>query len=104
MPASTSATWRTSTGLPSRESRPAMFIRQPRSPASSAPAPVPVTAAVLSRTMAVEMSGYLTQNVPPKPQHTSASGSSASVSPSTFASRARGWCFTPSSRKPAQLS
>ena len=81
-----------------------MFIRQPRSPASRAPAPVLFTAAVLSRTMAVEMSGYLTQKVPPKPQHTSASGNSVSSSPSTFASRARGWSFTPSSRSPAQLS
>ena len=40
MPASTSATWRDFVARPSRFSLPAMFIRQPRSPASSVPAPV----------------------------------------------------------------
>src|SRR5262249_2019472 len=40
MPASTSATCRTAISLPSRVSLPAMFIRQPRSPASSVPAPL----------------------------------------------------------------
>ena len=40
MPASTSATWRTFTDEPSRFSRPAMFKRQPISPASKVPAPV----------------------------------------------------------------
>ena len=39
-PASTSATWRTAILRPWRESLPAMFIRQPRSPASSMSAPV----------------------------------------------------------------
>ena len=39
-PASTSATWRLWMPEPSRLSRPAMFIRQPRSPASSRSAPV----------------------------------------------------------------
>ena len=38
MPASTSATWRTFTDEPSRFSRPAMFNRQPISPASKVPA------------------------------------------------------------------
>src|SRR4029077_15726186 len=40
MPASTSATWRAFTLAPRRPSLPAMFRRQPRSPASSVPAPV----------------------------------------------------------------
>ena len=52
--------------------------RWPRSPRSS------------SSTMALEMSGYLTQNVPPKPQQTSASGSSSSFSPATESSSRRG--------------
>src|SRR5690349_18237595 len=71
MPASTSATWRTRTALPSRCSLPAMFIRQPRSPASSVSAPEAAMSVVLSPTMALEISGYFTQKVPPKPQQTS---------------------------------
>ena len=60
-------------GEPSRFSLPAMFIRQPRSPASSVSAPVAaMCVGLLASTMALEMSGYFTQNVPPKPQQTSA--------------------------------
>jgi hypothetical protein len=40
MPASTSAMWRTATGEPFRESLPAIFIKQPRSPASTVGAPL----------------------------------------------------------------
>src|SRR6185437_15139479 len=58
MSASTSATWRTFTARPSRCSLPAMFIRQPRSPASSVPAPVAAMSPVFSPTMALEISGY----------------------------------------------
>ena len=104
MPASTSATWRTCTALPSRCSLPAMFIRQPRSPASSVSAPVAAMSADLSPTMAFEISGYFTQKVPPKPQQTSASGSSRSVRPCTEPSSRRGCCLTPSSRRPEQES
>ena len=53
--------------------------RQPRSPASSVSAPAAAIAAVFFSTMALEMSGYLTQNVPPKPQQTSASGISVEL-------------------------
>ena len=55
-------------------------------------------------TMRVEISGYLTQNVPPKPQQTSLSSISTSSSPSTLASSSRGCRLTPSSRRPEQLS
>src|SRR5262249_26769538 len=102
MPAKTSPTWRTSTALPSRCSLPAMFIRQPRSPASRSCASVAATFAAFFSTIALEMSGYLTQNVPPKPQHTSASRISLSVRPRTLPSSARGWTRTPSSRRPEQ--
>src|SRR5712672_415051 len=104
MPASTSATWRTSIALPSRCSLPAMFIRQPRSPAISMPAPLAATLAAFLATIAFEMSGYLTQKVPPKPQHTSGSRISVSVSPRTVPSSRRGWTRTPSSRNPEQES
>ena len=52
-----------------------MFMRQPRSPASSRSASVAAIFFVFLATMTLEMSGYLTQNVPPKPQQTSASSS-----------------------------
>ena len=81
-----------------------MFIRQPRSPASTRSAPVASISAVLSLTILVEISGYLTQNVPPKPQQTSASGSSTSSSPRTVRNRSRGCCLMPSSRRPEQES
>ena len=58
---------------------------------------------VLSDTILVEISGYLTQNVPPNPQQISGSAISATVAP-IAASRARGCALTPSSRRPEQLS
>ena len=81
MPASTSATWRTSTGLPRRDSLPAILRRQPRSPASTVSAPVAAMSAALSATILSEISGYLTQNVPPKPQHTSGARQLAEAQP-----------------------
>ena len=67
-------------------SLPAMFIRQPRSPASSSSAPVRSIAAAFSSTIALEIAGYLTQNVPPKPQQTSLPSSGRISSPATAAS------------------
>src|SRR5262245_27849140 len=90
IPASTSATWRTAIGRPSRWSLPAMLSRQPRSPASRVPAPVAAMSAVFSLTILSEMAGYLMQKVPPKPQQISAPGNSASRRPSTVASNVRG--------------
>jgi len=104
MPASTSATWRDRVRMPSRFSFPAMLSRQPRSPASSVSAPLALMFAVFRSTMALERSGYLTQNVPPKPQQTSASGSSVSNRPSTLLSSRRGCSRMPSSRSPEQES
>src|SRR3954468_13410143 len=103
-PASTSATCRTCTGEPWRLSLPAMLSRQPRSPASTRAAPVRAMSAVLSATILVETSGYLTQKVPPKPQQTSGAAISASSRPRTLARRRRGWRFTLSSRRPEQES
>ena len=60
--------------------------------------------AVFSRTIWSEISGYLTQKVPPKPQQISAPGSSVRFSPATLSSSCRGWDFTPSSRRPEQES
>ena len=71
--ARTSAMWRACTGEPRRFSLPAMFIRQPRSPASSNSAWLASTQAAFSETILLEISGYFTQKVPPKPQQTSAS-------------------------------
>ncbi len=53
---------------------------------------------------AFDISGYLTQNVPPKPQQTSGVAISLSRSPSTDPSRRRGCSLTPSSRRPEQES
>src|SRR5271167_1179629 len=103
-PASTSATWRTFTARPSRCILPAMLIRQPRSPASSVSAPLAATLALFWPTIASDNSPYLTANVPPKPQHTSASGKSTRRNPSTLASNLRGWLITPISRRPEQES
>ena len=106
MPASTSATWRTcdrrcpraaacrpcSSGSRDRR-RAACRRRSPR----CWPAFLP--------TMALEISGYLTQNVPPKPQQTSASGISRErQARRTLASSWRGCALTPSSRRPEQES
>ncbi len=57
-----------------------------------------------SPTMAPEMSAYLTEKVPPKPQQVSSPSSGRNSRPSTAPSRARGWAFTPSSRRPEQES
>ena len=89
---------------PWRCSLPAMFIRQPRSPASSVSAPLRLDLAAFSLTIASESSPYLTAKVPPKPQQISLSSSSTSLRPSTLASNWRGWFLTPSSRKPEQES
>ena len=81
-----------------------MFSRQPMSPASTVSAPVCWMSFALSPTIRVEMSGYFTQKVPPKPQQISGSAISFNVRPATPASSARGCAFTPISRRPAQES
>src|SRR6266446_25582 len=76
----------------------------PVMPASTASAPVPAMSASLSLAILSEMSGYLMLKVPPKPQQTSAPGSSLRLSPLTDASSWRGWSLTPSSRSPEHPS
>ncbi|KGD25734.1 hypothetical protein DO72_5727 [Burkholderia pseudomallei] len=103
-PASTCATCSTRVSRsPVRRSRPSMFSMQPRSPSTTAPAPVARTFAHFSSTIAVEMSPYFTANVPPKPQQCSQSFISATATP-RCASSARGCAFTPSSRRPEHES
>ena len=58
---------------------------------------------VLSDAMRTEISGYFTQNVPPKPQQISGSAISTTWAP-TASSSLRGCCLMPSSRRPEQLS
>ena len=60
---------------------PPMCIRHELSPAVHTSAPVVADAASLSASIAAEVSAFLTANVPPKPQHSSASGSSTSSMP-----------------------
>src|SRR6202020_2166369 len=59
-----------------RASAPPICIRQELSAAVQTSAPVPTIAATLSATIANEVSAFLTANVPPKPQHSVAAGSS----------------------------
>jgi hypothetical protein len=55
-------------------------------------------------TMALEMSEYFTQKVPPKPQQTSESVISLTSTPLTLPSSLRGCSLMPSSRNPEQES
>ena len=48
------------------------------------------TAWILSLSIAAEVSAFLTENVPPKPQHSPLSGSSTSSIPRTFRSSRSG--------------
>ena len=63
------------TPRPSRESRPPIWSRHEASTAVQTAAPVDAIAAHLSITIAVEVSAFLIEKVPPKPQHSSAPGS-----------------------------
>ena len=85
--ASTSARWSVRTREAFRESTPPMCMRHERSPATSTSAPLASTADALSSPIAAEVSEFLTANVPPKPQHSSARGRSTSSSPRTARSR-----------------
>ena len=77
-------------GGASRLSPPPMCSRQEGSTAVTTSAPVARMFAHLSASMASETSAFLIENVPPKPQHSVASGSSSSSSPRTCASRRSG--------------
>ena len=86
-----------------RVSAPPMFIRQLLSPATSTSAPVSRTWRALSETIATDVSAFLTANVPPKPQHSSARGSSTRSSPRTARSSRTGRSPTPSIRSEWQV-
>ena len=60
-----------------------MCMRHELSPATQTSAPVSSTHRILSSSIAAEVSAFLTANVPPKPQHSSASGSSTRSMPPT---------------------
>lgn len=75
-----------------------MCIKQEESPAVSTSAWVPRTALILSASIAVEVSAFVTENVPPKPQHWSAAGSSTRSMPRTDLNSANGFSPTPSIR------
>src|SRR5690606_24905663 len=66
-----------------RRSVPPMCMRQELSAAHSTSAPVPSTLRALSAPIAADTAAFLTANVPPKPQHSSAAGSWTSSSPRT---------------------
>ena len=67
-----------------------MCIRHELSPAHSTSALDCLTAATLSAHIAAETSLFFTANVPPNPQHVSASGRSAKSSPRTARSSRSG--------------
>ncbi len=75
-----------------------MCIRHELSQAHTASAPLATTAASFSSSIAAETSAFFTANVPPKPQHSSASGSSTSSTPGTARSSRSGASPTRSSR------
>ena len=81
-----------------------MLSMQPRSPSTTASAPLAAMCWHLLSARRDEISPNLIENVPPKPQQVSHSAISASFKPGTFASSARGCALTPISRSPAQQS
>src|SRR5258706_9380025 len=81
-----------------------MFMRQPRSTPVSTSAFVSTARSAFWVTIAFEMSGYLIEKVPPKPQQTSLSFISTKVIPSKLFKSFRGWAATPISLKEEQES
>src|ERR1019366_49261 len=71
------------TGSAARERAPCICIRQLESTLTTVLAPVRTMESILVPAMPPEISGNLTENVPPKPQHSSA----ASVLDAEFAQR-----------------
>ena len=73
-----------------RVSAPPICIRHELSAAHTTSAPVCLIAATLSVQIAAETSGFFTENVPPNPQHDSASGRSTRSRPRTARSSRSG--------------
>src|SRR5204862_8301118 len=67
-----------------------IWSRQEPSTAVQTTAPVDSTASHLSFSIALDVSAFFSENVPPKPQHSSARGSSTSSRPRTLRSRRMG--------------
>ena len=88
---------------PRRRSPPPMCIRHELSQAQTPSAPEATIAASFSSSIALETSAFLTANVPPKPQHSSASGRSTSSTPARRASSRNGASPTRSSRSEWQV-
>ena len=86
------------TAEPARLKPPPMCIRHELSPAVHTSAREETTAAVLSASIAVDVSAFLIAKVPPNPQQVSALGSSTSVRPRTCRSNSSGLSPTRSSR------
>ena len=80
-----------------------MCIRQELSPAVHTSAWVSSTLRILSASMAVDVSAFLTANVPPNPQQVSASGSSTRSIPATWRSNRSGRSPTRSIRSEWQV-
>src|SRR5690606_16982389 len=93
-----SARWTVRVPLRSRDRPPPMCMRHDASPAVATSAPVASTLRILSASMAVDVSAFFSANVPPNPQHWSASGSSISVIPRTRRSSRSGLSPTRSIR------
>ena len=79
------------------------YIRHDESPATSTSAPVSRTWRTLSPPMATDTSAFFTAKVPPKPQHSSACGSSTRSMPRTARSSRNGRSPTPSIRSEWQV-
>jgi hypothetical protein len=90
-------------GERTRDSPPPICSRQELSRAHSTSAWVEPTAATLSASIASDTSEFLIAKVPPKPQHDSAAGSSASSRPATAPSRRNGRSPTRSARSEWQV-
>ena len=80
-----------------------MCIRQELSAAQTISAPVSSTARTLSASIADDTSAFFTANVPPKPQHSSAWGSSTSSMPAHGAQQPQRPVAQPSSRSEWQV-
>src|ERR1700688_2515181 len=96
--ANTSARCRVSIFAPARLNPPPICIRHPQSFATTTSAPLSLIRAILSSSIEAEICGNFTENIPPKPQHSSRSRSSRILIPPTALSSIIGSSRTPNSR------
>src|SRR6185369_1718525 len=93
--ATSSAICLTLTLLPRFLRASAMFIRQPQSQPVTVSAPVAMMLCALSSAMAIDISGSLAMNIPPKPQQRAASGMGTNPAPFSASMSASGSSVTP---------